>query len=295
MAREEARWAYIFIAPTIAGFLVFTLGALAYSLYLSFSGADLMNPPKWVGLYNYRMTWNDPIFWKALANVGIYTVIAVPFGILSSFFLAMLMNVKVKGITWFRTIYYSPSVASVVVTAMIWISILHPRFGMLNKLLGYAHIPPVDWLSTTWIMPSIALIAIWSGVGSNMIIYLAGLKGISSSLYEAASLDGANAVQQFIHITVPMMTPTLFFTLTMGLISALQMFSTPFILTKGSGGPEFASTTPVFMIYNAGFKYFELGHASAMAWMLFVIIMVITALNLGSSRRWVFYEGGRAR
>lgn len=288
--RDHTIAAWIMLAPTVIGMVIFTFGAMVYSFYLGFTNYSLINIPKFIGFANYGRVLTSDIFQKSLVNVTYYVILSIPTSIAMALLIAMLMNMKIKGITLFRTIYFTPAVASTVVVAMIWGTVLNYRYGILNRLLSLIGVAPVDWLNTPqWTMPALALVAIWSGIGGNIIIYLAGLKGIPRTLYEAAIIDGAGSWAAFRHITIPMMTPTIFFSLTLGLIGGFQLFELPYVLTKG--GPQYATITPVYQIYESGFTYFEMGRASAMAWIVFAVILVVTAINLRLSNRWVFYAG----
>jgi multiple sugar transport system permease protein len=288
-AREEIA-GYLFILPWLTGFLVFTAGAMLYSLYLSFYDVDFLSKFEFVGLANYaQMLFTDELWPKAIGNTAYYAFVAVPLMTILALLIALLLNQKVIGLSIFRTIYYLPSVVQGVAVAILWVWLFHPEFGPINGLLGLFGISGPLWLATEeWAMPAIIIMSLW-GVGGSMIIFLAGLQGISQSLYDAAEIDGAGPLSCFWHITVPMMTPTIFFSLILGLIGSFQMFTQAYVMTRG--GPNNATLTYVMHIYNKGFKQFYFGYASALAWVLFIIILVFTLLILKSSTTWVYYEG----
>jgi multiple sugar transport system permease protein len=288
-AREEIA-GYLFILPWLIGFLVFTAGAMVYSLYLSFFEVDFLSEFSFIGLKNYtQMLFEDELWPKAIGNTAYFAFISVPLMTTVALLIAMLLNQKVIGLSIFRTIYYLPSVVQGVAVAILWIWLFHPEYGPINGLLEFFGIPGPAWLTTEeWAMPAIIIMALW-GVGGSMVIFLAGLQGISQSLYDAAEIDGAGALSCFWHITVPMMTPTIFFSIILGLIGSFQMFTQAYVMTRG--GPNNATLTYVMHIYNKAFNQFYFGYASALAWVLFLIILVFTLLILKSSTVWVYYEG----
>lgn len=288
-AREEIA-GYLFILPWLFGFLVFTAGAMVYSLYLSFYDADFLSKFEFVGLANYtQMLFADELWPKAIGNTTYYAFIAVPLMTIMALLIALLLNQEVIGLSLFRTIYYLPSVVQGVAVAILWVWLFHPEFGPINGLLGLFGISGPIWLaSEAWAMPAIIIMSLW-GVGGSMIIFLAGLQGISQSLYDAAKIDGAGPFSCFWHITIPMMTPTIFFSLILGLIGSFQMFTQAYVMTRG--GPNNATLTYVMHIYNKGFRQFYFGYASALAWVLFILILLFTLLILRSSTAWVYYEG----
>jgi multiple sugar transport system permease protein len=288
-AREEIA-GYLFILPWLVGFLVFTAGAMVYSLYLSFYKADFISEFSFVGLANYtQMLFEDDLWPKSIANTAYFSLVSVPLMTTVALLIALLLNQKVVGLSIFRTIYYLPSVVQGVAVAILWVWLFHPEFGPINGLLGLFGLSGPAWLSTEeWAMPAIIIMSLW-GVGGSMIIFLAGLQGISQSLYDAAAIDGAGVFSRFWHITVPMMTPTIFFSIILGLIGSFQMFTQAYVMTRG--GPNNATLTYVMHIYNKAFNQFYFGYASALAWVLFIIILVFTLLILKSSAVWVYYEG----
>jgi multiple sugar transport system permease protein len=239
------------------------------------------------------MFTSDPLFWKSLYNTFYITVIGVPLNILVAFGIALFLNMKVRGMAYYRTIYYLPAVVPVVASSVLWLWILNPRFGVLNAALALVRIKGPMWLaSESWSKPSIILMSLW-GAGATMIIYLAGLQGIPEQLYEAAEIDGANWWHRFWKITLPLMTPTLFFTVIMGIISSMQVFTQAYIMTNG--GPVDSTLFYVYYLFNNAFAYFRMGYACASAWILFLIILIITFFQLRMARYWVYYEAGGKR
>ncbi|CAN5556094.1 sugar ABC transporter permease [soil metagenome] len=280
---------FLFISPWIIQFVFLIAAAMIVSLGISFGETDLFNGYKFVGLANYARMWNDELFWKSLRVTAYYTFVLVPSGIVISLGIALLMNQKVKFVGLWRTLYYLPSVVQGVAVALLWGYVLNPRFGLLNVGLKAIGIQGPKWLfSETWAVPSFILMGLW-GAGGAMLLYLAGLQGIPTPLYEAAEIDGANSWNRFIHITIPMLTPTIYFNLLLNIIGSFQVFTSAQIMTDG--GPNNATLTQVLYLYHMGFVNFQFGYASALAWALFVIIMVFTVLVMRSGNSWVHYEG----
>lgn len=290
-SRREALDCYIFMSPVIIGLLVFMIGPMIASFYFSFTKYDILGAPKWIGLANYNGLFHDHLFWQSLKVSCIYAVTSVPLNLIFGLFLAILLNRKIKGIFVFRTIYYLPAVISGVAVSLLWMRIFNPNFGLLNWFIGLFGIQGPQWLySEHWALPAIILMSLW-GVGGGMLINLAGLQSIPNDLYEASEIDGANKVKQFFHITIPMLSPIIFFNLVMGLISALQIFTEGYVMT--GGGPNNSTLFSVLYLYRNAFKYLDMGYASALAWVLFIIIMILTLLVFKSSPMWVYYEGER--
>lgn len=280
---------YLFILPWIIGFLAFTLGPMIYSLYLSFIDTDILTHSDWVGLDNFREMFADPLWSKSLRNTVYYTFVLVPLSTIGSLTLAVLLNQDIRFRSIFRTIYYLPSVLSGVAVALLWVWILNRDFGIVNGALRIFGIRGPAWLqSEVWAMPAMILMSLW-GVGGNMIIFLAALQGVPSSLYDAAKIDGAGTLASFWNITVPMITPTIFFSLVMGIINSFQVFTQAYVMT--SGGPNNATLTQVLYLYRKAFEQFHFGYASAIAWVLFAIILVFTGAMIRGSTIWVYYEG----
>jgi multiple sugar transport system permease protein len=288
MARREEGEFFLFIAPWLIGFFAFVLGPFLASLYLGFTNYDGFHSPEWTGLKNYFKLAGDPLFWTSLRVTTTYAMISVPLHIAFGLSIAIILNQKVRGLSVWRTIYFLPSVVSGVAVAMLWLWILNPEFGLLNLGLRAVGISGPKWVySTTWALPALILMSLWS-VGSTMVIYLAGLQGIPTEFYEAASMDGASATRRFISITLPLLSPVIFFMLVMGIIGSFQVFTQAYIMT--SGGPGNATLFYALNLYRKGFLEYSMGYASALAWVLFVIIMGLTLLVFKSSRFWVHYE-----
>ncbi|KLU39600.1 MAG: hypothetical protein AA931_06145 [Peptococcaceae bacterium 1109] len=289
-SRRQALQGYLFISPWLIGFLVFTLGPLLYSLYVSFSEYSLFGSPYWTGLDNYqRALFEEPLFWKSLKNTLYFVALNVPLSIIGSLLLAMLLNQNIRGKTVYRTMFYIPSITPVVATTLIWVWILRSDFGLLNMMLEKIGLPAVPWLSSTrWAIPSLVLISLWEIGGQRMLIFLAGLQGINQELYEAADIDGGSVLQKFFHITLPMLSPTLLFNLIISIISSFNVFTTAFIATKG--GPANATLFYVLYLFKNAFEWFQMGYASALAWLLFIVVFAVTVLQFVLSKRWVYYE-----
>lgn len=292
--RKEALIAYLFLSPWILGFLVFTIGAMVYSFRLSFFDTNLLNKNEFVGTENYRKLLDSPIFWKALRVTGLYTAVVVPVGSVLALLIALMLNQRLVLSGVWRTLYYLPAVVSGVSVAVVWNWVLNPTpDGLMNQFLSLFGVGSLRWFSSSdWALPGLILIALW-GTGSNMLLYLAGLQSIPSDVREAARVDGAGPVRVFFTVTLPLLTPTVFFNLIIGVISAFQVFTTVAVVTNG--GPNNATMTMVYLLYREAFKSFNFGYASAIAWVLFAIIMVFTLILIRTSNVWVHYEGGLRR
>ena len=287
-SRREAITFYLCISPWLIGFVAFVLGPMLASFYFSLTDWTLLSPPVWAGLDNYARMTTDPLVLQSLKITGLFTLAYVPLDLMGGLALALLMNQKVRGISFFRTAYYLPSVISGVAYVVLWMWIFHPSAGLFNTLLAYVGIPGPRWLaSPDWALPAIVIMSLW-GLGRSMVIYLAGLQGVPAHLYEAAALDGANTWQQFWAITLPLLTPTIFFNLVLSIIGTAQTFTQAFVATNG--GPLNATLFYVLYLYRQAFQMFRMGYASALAWALFVIVMVLTLLVVRSGRSWVYYE-----
>ena len=288
--RREALFAYLFISPWLLGFIIWEVGPMIASLVLSLTKYNITSPPIFVGLANYKRAFTeDPLFWHSLKVTATYAAFAIPLGLILGFTVALLLNFDIPGVSIWRTVYYLPSVISGVAVAILWQFIFQPQFGILNTLLKMMGLKGPEWLySTTWVLPAFIIMSLW-GIGGGMVIYLAGLQGIPTALYESAQIDGANWWQQFGRITLPMMTPTIFFNLVMGLIGTFQIFTSAYVMTQG--GPMYASLFYNLYLYNNAFVFFEMGYASMLAWVLFAIILILTLLTIKSSAVWVYYEG----
>jgi multiple sugar transport system permease protein len=288
------RWSgLLFIMPWLITFLWFTLGPFIASIYLSFTNYRFIGLPTWIGFQNYaNLFGDDPKFIRSIINTLYYTGVHVPGVMLLAFFVALLLNQKVKGQPIYRTAFYLPSVTAGVATAYLWILLLQPN-GLINQFLGIVGIDGPTWLtSSTWAMPALILMSFW-GLGTTMIIYLAALQGIPQHLYEAASVDGAGVVRKMWHVTVPMMTPAIFLTAVLQIIGSWQVFTQALIVTNG--GPRDSTLFILLHLYRTGFEYFQMGYASAIAWVLFMIILVFTIIQFTVARRWVYYEGATER
>ncbi|HEY8457008.1 MAG TPA: sugar ABC transporter permease [Actinopolymorphaceae bacterium] len=287
--RREAMWFYIMASPWIAGFIIFLAGPMVASFYLSLTDYDLLTPPQWIGLDNYRrMLVEDPLFWKVLRNTAYYTFLSVPLSTVLSVALAALLNKPLPGMRIYRTIVYLPALVPLVASAMLFSWVLAPDTGLINRGLALIGIRGPAWLlSETWVIPALILMSIWS-VGTGVVLLLAGMQGIPQELLEAATIDGASGTQRFFRIVLPMLSPVILFNVVMGLIGAFQVFSQVYILT--GGGPNNASQMLVPYIFEEGFRNYRMGYASALSWLLFAIIMACTAIVFRTSSRWVFYE-----
>lgn len=288
--RREAVAGYLFIAPWIVGFFIFVFGALITALYVSMTNWDLLTPAKWIGLNNYKQLVIDKLFWQSLKVTILYVIAAVPLSIIVGFSIALLLNQKIKGLSIWRTIYYFPAILSGVAVSLMWMWVFNPDFGVINLILSYFGIQGPGWIaSADWALPSLVVISVW-GAGGGMIIYLAGLQGISSELYEAAEIDGASKWNKIMNITIPIMTPVIFFNLIMGTITAFQAFTEAYVITKG--GPENSTLFYALYLYQNAFKFFKMGYASALAWILFLIILILTLLLFITAKKWVYYSDG---
>jgi multiple sugar transport system permease protein len=289
LLRTDERDFYLFTSPWTIGFLLFVLGPMVTSVLISFTRWDIISPPDWVGLANYKdMFSNDPLFWKSLKVTAVFTFGLVPLQLVLSLLVAVLLNQKVRGLPWFRTIFYLPTVLPIVASSMLWLWILNPS-GLLNFFIGFIGISPQNWLiSESLALPSIMLMSLWGSFGVSMIIFLAGLQGVPISLYESAEIDGAGAWRKFWNITLPMISPVIFFNFVMGVIGTFQVFTQGYLLTDGR--PNNSTLFYVLYLYRNAFEFLNMGYASAMAWVLFIIIMGATLLILRTSSLWVYYE-----
>jgi len=289
MAVQEAILGYLFAGPWLAGFFIFTLGPMLASIIFSLWDWNFIREPRWVGLGNYREMLADEVTWHALRVTATYAFVTVPLGMCCSLALALLLNERLLGTNLLRTIYYLPAVVSGVAVAYMFGWMFNPTQGLVNSVLAKIGIEGPKWLtSTTWALPTLMIMSLW-GVGGGMLIYLAGLQGIPTSLYEAAMVDGAGRWRRFVNVTLPMLSPTLLFNLVMGIIGSFQVFTTAYVLTEG--GPGRATLFYVLHLYRNAFIYFRAGYSSALAWLLFVIILALTLLVFRSSPAWVYYEG----
>lgn len=281
-------WAIVLLSPNLLGFLVFILGPVIASFCLSFTKWDLLTQIEWIGLRNYQKLFSDQVFWRALWNTVYYTIGTVPVGIAISLFLAIALNQRIRGIKLFRAVYFLPVISSTVAVAVVWQWLYNPEFGLINYLLYLVGIEGPKWLtSITWAMPAVIIMSIWKNLGFNMLLFLAGLQGIPEVYYEAARIDGANWWQQFVKITLPLLSPTTLFVTVMSLINSFQVFDQVYIMT--AGGPARSTSVLVHYLYQNAFEYFRMGEASAIAYILFFLVFVITVIQLKRSKSWVVY------
>ena len=289
LLRKEAIEGYVCIAPWLVGFVCLTLGPVVFSFAMSLANWDMINPPKMVGFANYATIFGDDFrFRQSLKVTAVYAAFAVPLGLVCSLALAMLLNLQLRGMRVFRSIFYIPAILPGVAVAMVWLTVFRPQGGVFNSVLGWFGIAPAPWLtSPEWALPSFVIMSLW-GVGGGMIIYLAGLQSVPTQLYEAAEIDGAGSWRKFRNVTLPMISPTIFFNLIMGVIGSFQVFTSSFIMTQG--GPAYATLFYVLYLYMKAFNYLQMGYACALAWILFAIILALTLIVFKSSARWVYYE-----
>lgn len=292
---RRQRWiGYLFIMPWLISFLWFDLIPFALNVYLSLTDYSVGTAawPNWVGLANYvEMFTRDDRFRLSISNTIYYMGLSVPLGLIVAFGIALLLNARIRGQTVYRTIYYIPSLVPVVATSIIFFGMFNTRYGVLNQMLALIGIQPIRWLSRPeWIKPSMIIMSLW-GFGAQMVIFLAGLQGISQELYEAVEVDGGGAWHKLRYVTVPMMTPSIFFNLVIGVINSFQVFTSVFVLLGTSGGPLNSGLFYVVHIYNNAFRHFLMGYASALSLILFLIILVFTLLLVRTSGRWVYYGG----
>ncbi|MEK3890770.1 carbohydrate ABC transporter permease [Bacillus sp. FSL K6-3431] len=282
---------WMFALPWVIGLLVFYGYPLFSSLYYSLTSYSILQPGKFVGLENYVTLFNDDLFWKSINNTVYFAILFVPLSIIFGIALAMMLNLNVKGMSYYRTFFFLPTLVPHVALAVLWLWLLDPEFGLVNNLLAQVGISGPPWLGGQyWSKPSLIFMSLW-GIGQAIVIYLAGLNDISEEYYEAAKVDGANWFQTTFRITIPMLTPVIFYNLVMGVIGAFQQFTLPYTLTQGSGQPANSMKFYVMHLYDNGFNYFRMGYASAMAWILFIIIMACTAVIFLTAKRWVHYQG----
>lgn len=287
LRREETIAGYLFLLPNFLGFVVFMLFPILFAFYIMLTDWSLAKEPEFIGLKNFETLANDPLFWKSLKNSFVYTFVAVPTGIFIAFWLALALNRKIRGIIFFRTVYFLPQITLTVAAAIIWRWIYQPEIGLINFLLSLIGIDGPNWIyDTNWAMAAVIIMSNWQGVGFAMLILLAGLQGIPEEFYEAASIDGASAWQRMRFVTLPMLSPAIFFVVVTSLIGAFQSFDQFFILTQG--GPAHATTPLTLYIFNNAFQFFKMGYGAAMAAVLFVIILIITIIQWYLANRWVY-------
>lgn len=287
LQREESIAGYVFLLPNFIGFIVFMLFPILFAFYIMLTDWSLTNTPQFVGLKNFETMLNDRLFWKSLLNSFYYTAFSVPITIFLAFWLALALNRKMRGIVFFRTVYFLPQVTLIVAAATIWKWIYQPEIGLINYFLGLVGIQGPNWIySTDWAMPSVIIMSIWLNIGFPMLILLAGLQGIPEEYYEAAAIDGAGGWQHIRYVTLPMLSSAIFFVLVTTLISAFQSFDQFFILTQG--GPANATTPLTLYIFNNAFKFLKMGYGAALAVVLFGIVFVITLIQWFLAKRWAY-------
>ena len=286
---SENAYGFVFVAPLIIGLIVFTYGPVLAALYLSFTEGDYIGTPEWVGISNYVRVLNDDLFGKAIRNTAYYVVGTVPAGIVFSLGLALAMNQELRGIVFYRSIFFLPTITSAVALSLMWAWMYNPEFGVINSLLKVVGIKGPMWLaSPRWAMPAIIVMSVWRGLGYNMLLFLAGLQGIPKEFYEAAEIDGAGAWRRFLHVTFPLLSPTTFMIAVLSIIGGFQVFEYSYVMTRG--GPLYSTLTVVLLIYQRAFETFEMGYASAIAYVLFAIILALTIIQFRGQSRWVHYE-----
>ncbi len=292
LKRQEAIAGYLYISPWLLGFLAFTAFPFLASFYLSFTDYTVVSQPRFAGFANYAEALSgDDLFWGSLRRTFTYAIIGVPTGIVGSLACALLLNQRLQGTTLFRALFFLPSLTPLVALALLWQWIFQPDFGILNFLLAKVGIDGPGWLSSIeWALPSLIIMALWTTVGGGqMVIFLAGLQGVPPELYEAVEIDGGGIWHRFRHVTLPMISPTMFFNLILGVIGALRVFTVAYVSTEG--GPAYATWFYILHLYTQAFKYFNMGYASALAWIFFIILIAFTYLQVRASRHWVFYAG----
>jgi len=290
--RRKALWGYLFLMPWILGLLIFLIGPIIASFYFSLTNYSIIKPGKWVGLSNYQKAlFQDDLFWPSLGRTLYYSLVVVPLSTILSLFIAIMLNQDVKGTALFRTLVFLPSLTPTVALAILWTWLLHPMLGPVNTTLGWLGLPRPGWFaSPDWAIPSCILLSLWSAAGGNrMLIFLAGLQGVPMELYDASKIDGAGRWAAFLHVTLPMISPTMLFNIVLGVIGALKVFSVAYVATKG--GPAYATWFLALHIYAQAFQYFKMGYGAALAWLFTIVVLAFTFIQLRISNRWVFYAG----
>ncbi len=290
--RQQVIFGILFMMPWFVGFIIFGLYPMVMSIYYSLCRYDVLRIPQFIGLGNYeKLIFEDPYFWTSISNTLIYTVLRVPLCIIGSLMLAVLVNNAVRGVKFFRTIYFIPSIVTGVVLSVVWLWMFNPQFGLINSFLAYLGIPGPLWLlDPNWSKPSMILMSVWSIGGGRMLVFLAALQGIPKHLYEAAEIDGGGWWAKFKNVTVPMLSPVIFLWSVLEIIFSLQVFVEAYIMTQG--GPLNSTMFYNLYLYNKAFNDFEMGYASALAWLLLVISLIITLIQFRLSKKWVHYAEG---
>ncbi|MCI5889470.1 MAG: sugar ABC transporter permease [Brachyspira sp.] len=285
LSNSQTSAAWIFVFPALLGMLIFIIIPIFFSFGLSFAKWDLLNPIQFVGLDNYKEIFTEPLFGKILLNTVVFALATSFFGVIIPLILAAIMNSKIRGADFFKTAYFLPFITPMIVIGIVWEWIFDPNIGLLNKVLQ-VHI---NWLyDPHWAMPALILVSVWKLIGYNMIIFLSGFSGISNSMFEAAKIDGANPVETFFYVTIPLLSPTIFFVVIITAVSSFQIFDLIYLMTQG--GPLDSTNVLVYAIYKNAFEYFNAGKASAIAYVLFVIILVLTLLQWNMRKKLVYNE-----
>jgi multiple sugar transport system permease protein len=289
LRRREAIDGYLFISPWIIGFILWVAGPMIASIVIAFMEWDLLSQPRWAGFNNFTSLFQDRLVLISLWNTAYYTFLGVPLELATALGMALLLNQRIRFQSAFRTFFYIPSVMPAVANAVLWLWILNPEVGLANSLLRLLGLPELQWLwSPVTSKPSFILMSLW-GVGNSMVIFLAGLQSIPTSLYDAAEIDGANWWQRFWAVTIPLLSPVILFNLVLGVIGSFQIFTGAYLLTNG--GPAHSTLFSVLYLYRLGFEQFRMGYASAVAWLLFLIILLCTIAQFYLSKSRVHYEG----
>ncbi|AJY77501.1 spermidine/putrescine ABC transporter permease [Paenibacillus beijingensis] len=290
-ALRKNRTGWLFVTPWLLGLLLFYVYPLVSSIILSFTSYSILKAGSFVGLQNYRNLMGDGVFWASIYNTLYFALLYVPLSLICSLALALLLNTGRRGIGFYRTLFFLPTLVPLVAKAAIWIWLLNPQFGLVNQALAAIGINGPPWLgSDSWSKPTLVLMSLWA-IGQTVMIFVAGLQDISRDYYDAAAVDGARRHQTLWRITLPLLTPVLFYNLIMGIIGSFQVFALPYSLTGGSGAPAGSLMFYVMYVYQNAFLYLKMGYASAMAWILFALIALLTAVIFASSKKWVHYQG----
>lgn len=287
--RRDLRDGLLFTSPFILGVLALWVGPMLYSLYLILHKWNMLKAPQFIGLGNFERMLNDPLVGKSLVNTAYYTFLGVPLQLLVAFSLAVMLNQQIRGLGIYRTVYYLPYITPAVAFAVVWLQILNPEFGVLNQVLSWFGLGPVNWLfNPAWSKPALIIMSLWL-TGFQMIIFLAGLQSVPKELQEAAEIDGANTWRRFVTVTIPIISPIILFNMIIGIIGSFQVFTAVFVMTEG--GPQDSTLFMVLYLYQNAFERFRMGYAASLAWVLFLIIMIFTAIQFFFANRWVYYEG----
>lgn len=288
-SRHETLWAWGMMTPTLLGLLFFMVGPMAVAVYISFTEWSLLGSPEWLGLKNFSQLFRDPLFWTAWRNTLVYTGVSVPLSMILGLGIAVLLNRKLPGMAIFRVLFFVPMTVGVVASGLLWSWMFTPQYGLINYLFHFVGLGPYPWLTgTSTAMPSIIIVGVWRALGFNIIVFLAGLQAVPEQLYDAATVDGAGPVRKFRHITIPLLSPTLFFGALIGVIMSFQVFEQTYVMTQG--GPGNSTLTIIYFIFQQGFSYLRMGYASAASVTFLVVLALGTALMLRLQSRLVHYE-----